>query len=143
MSLTRIGTRSVATSPRSASVAEVVRLMDERNVGSVVIVDGARPVGIVTDRDVVLRVVRRGLDPREVRVEEVMTSELACVTEEVAPIQAAGVMRERQVRRLPIVDAKGALVGLLSLDDLLYQFGREVGELADAIAPFPVVHLGG
>lgn len=143
MSLTRIGTRKMSTAPSSTQIAEIVRLMDENDVGSVVIVRGSKPIGIITDRDIVLRVVRKGSNPHNVQVGDVMSSELASISDSSTPIRAAELMRERQIRRLPLVDANGDLVGIVTLDDLLFHIGREIGELSEVLAPFPVAHLGG
>lgn len=143
MNLSRLGNRIVVTASPTDTIADILRLMDQRNVGSVVAVEDARPVGIVTDRDVALRVTLRGRDPRTTTVESVMSRDVACVREETEPLDAAELMRRRQVRRLPIVDARGRLVGLVSLDDLVYRFSREVGELADVLAPFPETQSAG
>jgi CBS domain-containing protein len=143
MSLMRIGTRRVCTALSSLTVREIVRIMDEDDVGSVVVVHGKTPIGIVTDRDVVRRLVRKKLNPDVARVEEIMSTKLATIGEHDTPMRAAALMRERGVRRLPIVDAAGDLLGILTFDDLLVHFGREIGELAETLAPLPEGHLGG
>jgi CBS domain-containing protein len=143
VSLARIGSRSVATVPESATVADVARLMEERNVGSVVIVEGGRAVGIVTDRDLVLRVLRRGSDPRGVRAAAVASTPVVTVTDESEPMEAAARMGEKGVRRLPVVGRDGALLGIVTLDDLIHHVGREGGELAEVVASIPVPHEGG
>lgn len=143
MNLSRLGNRIVVTAAPTDTVAAVLLLMDQRNVGSVVVVRDERPVGIVTDRDIALRVTLRGRDPRATSAESVMSRDVACVREDTEPLDAAALMRRRQVRRLPIVDAAGRLAGLVSLDDLVYRFSREVGELADVLAPFPETQTAG
>ena len=80
MSVGRIGTRVVATASPAESVLEVARRMDENNVGSVVVIDeNTKPVGIVTDRDLVTRVLARELDPAETPVAVVMSKDVRSV----------------------------------------------------------------
>src|SRR5262245_53560 len=102
MSLVKIGNRNAATAAPSSSVAEIARLMEETSVGSVVILQQQKPIGIVTDRDLVLRVMRRGLDPAKLPVSEVMSRDPLCVSDDLDVTEAASRMRARQVRRLPI-----------------------------------------
>jgi CBS domain-containing protein len=143
MLLSKIGSRSVATAEPRATVLEAARRMEEKNVGAIVVVRDRTPVGILTDRDVLLRVVNRRLDPNGVRVEDVMTKDLVTVGEDAEPIDAAARMRERHVRRLPIVGARGELVGIVTLDDIVYHVGRTSGEASEVIASYPEPYQGG
>jgi CBS domain-containing protein len=102
-----------------------------------------KPIGILTDRDIVVRVLDKGLDAATTRVEAVMTKDLLVVEDSVEPLDAAARMRARQVRRIPIVGADGSLVGLVTFDDLIHHFGRGLDALADVIGHFPVPHFGG
>lgn len=114
------------------SVAEVAERMDSHGVGSVVVVDAERrPVGIVTDRDLLCRVVARGGDAAKTNAGDVMTPRPATGSVE-EPIETLlERMREHRVRRLPIVE-EGVLVGLVSLDDLISELARELGDLREA-----------
>lgn len=143
MELAAVGSRTVSTVDLEASVREVARCMAEANVGCVVVVRDGTPVGMVTDRDLVLRVVARGRDAERTRVAEVLSEPLRTVGAHVAPHEAAARMREGQVRRLPIVDEAGALVGIVSMDDLVHFFGRASSELADVVGRFPVARTPG
>jgi CBS domain-containing protein len=143
MSLSSIGSRRAVCCGPNARVSDVVRRMEEHDVGSVVVVEDGRPVGIVTDRDLVLRVLRVRLDPAEVPVTRVMTSPLETVTDDLSPLEAAARMRERRVRRLPVLGADGALLGIVTLDDLLHHVGRTTAEMSDVIGAFPVPRVGG
>lgn len=106
--------RSVDTEDSVAAAAEVMR---ELNVGSVPVLADGRITGILTDRDIALRVVAENRVPRETRVRDVATGEPLTVTPDTQVEVAAGLMASRQIRRLP-VEEDGALVGMLSLGDI-------------------------
>jgi CBS domain-containing protein len=139
MSLCRIGTYGGVHAAPDATVAEVVRLMEAQNVGSVVIVVDGKPTGIVTDRDLALRVLGRGKDPAETLVAEVMTRPVVTAADWLEPLEAAAKMRDHGIRRLPIVRSEGQLQGIVTLDDLLYHLGRTGGTLSEALAT-PSLH---
>jgi CBS domain-containing protein len=137
LSLSRIGSAAVATAVATTSIAEVARRMEERNVGCIVVVRGAEPVGVVTDRDLVLRVLRRCVDPRSVPVERVMTHPPVVVPDDVDPVAAASLMRRSGVRRLPVVNARRELVGIVTMDDLLAWFGRGHAAIGEFLLDVP------
>lgn len=143
MSLCTIGTRSVVTVEPSLTVAGVARVMGERSVGTVVVARDGKPVGILTDRDLVTRVLARGLDPARTKAEDVMSHPLVTVSEKDEALRAATLMREAQVRRLPVLAEDGGLVGIIALDDLTYHLSRCYSEMAAAIASFPVPQSAG
>jgi len=143
MSLCTIGTRSVVTTEADAPVTAVACKMNDRSVGSVVVVENDKPIGIITDRDLVIRVLCKGLEPRKTTARDVMSAPVATIQEGEEALHAASRMREAHVRRLPILDAKGRLVGIVCLDDLAYHLARCHQEMAEAIAAFPVHHEGG
>ncbi len=132
MNLNDVFTRDVVTAWPEEDLASVARKMDEHNVGAVVIVEDQRPVGILTDRDLAL-----ALGARHVSLcapaREVMTPHVLAVPEDASVFSATRYLRERGVRRLPVVDADDRLVGLVTLDDLLAYMGRELSNLADGI----------
>jgi len=128
--------RSVVVVPPSTSVGEAAKLMREHHVGSLVVTDsdGARrPVGIVTDRDFVVEVLSAGVDYRTVSVGEIMAPKLIRATEEESPLEALHRMRAHGIRRLPVVDAAGDLVGIVTLDDLLEIVAEELDDIVRAI----------
>jgi CBS domain-containing protein len=140
MSLCKIGScRAVSASPE-ASVAEIVRTMEQHNVGSVVIVAGGKPVGIVTDRDLTLRVLGKGKDPAKTAVGAVMTQPVLTAPDWLEPLEAAGMMRDHGVRRLPVVRSEGLLEGMVTLDDLVYHMGRTGGALSETLSSLPIGH---
>ncbi len=139
MSVGRIGTRVVATASPAESVLDVARRMDENNVGSVVVVDeDTKPVGIVTDRDLVTRVLARELDPAETPVAVVMSKDVRSVDESTPIEQAIATMGDAGARRLVITGDESKLVGILSVDDvmeLLVEEAQSIGKLLRKEAP--------
>jgi CBS domain-containing protein len=133
MSLRRFVKTVSSVSPR-ATVADAAAEMKRHLVGAVVVVsDDGRPVGLLTDRDIALRVVAEERDPGRTPVEDVMTRSVASVPENATIERATEVMRDCGIRRLPIVDDDNRLVGLVSFDDVVLLLGMELGNLASAI----------
>ena len=122
----------VARAPASASARELAEQMRAQSMGSLVIVDDAeRPVGIVTDRDLLVRVVATEADPDVILAEAVMSKPLATATSDEPIDSLVERMARAGVRRLPILH-DGELSGIVALDDLLVWLARELGDLADA-----------
>jgi signal-transduction protein with cAMP-binding, CBS, and nucleotidyltransferase domain len=116
-----------------ATIAQVARLMRDRNVGSVVVVDDVGYLaGIVTDRDVALRGVGEGRSG-DLAVEHIMSRNLATIPLHADASDAAAIMAKRSVRRLPVVDENDTPHGMLALDDLVRQLGREADAVADTV----------
>jgi CBS domain-containing protein len=134
MKLNDIFTRSVVTAGPEETLAAVALRMQEHNVGTVVVVEARRPVGIVTDRDLALALGAQGVSP-QAQVQQVMSRHVLAIPEDAGVYTATKFMREREVRRLPIVDREDCLVGIVSLDDLLRFLGRELYNLAEGIKP--------
>jgi CBS domain-containing protein len=106
-----------------------------RKVGALVVTDEAgKPLGVLTDRDIVVRVVAPGRDPAKVQVGSVIRRNPTVIREDQGILDATKSLSRRGVRRLPVVDAKGKLVGILALDDLLMLLGSEMGHIASALA---------
>jgi CBS domain-containing protein len=127
--------RQVVVAERSTPLQEVAQLMRKGHVGSVVVVDGEgrRPVGIVTDRDLVVEVMAPGLDSRTITAGDVMSTSPAVTHEDDDALWALKTMRERGVRRLPVVDEAGAMTGIVSMDDLVERFGSAMGDVVQAL----------
>ena len=134
MQVKDVCTRRVVTIGRAASVQEAADLMRTLHVGDLVVVEernGARtPVGILTDRDIVLAVVADEVDPRQVTVGDAMTFELATVRDTDSWAAAIEAMRDAGVRRMPVLDEDGALTGMVTLDDMLILMADLATELA-------------
>jgi CBS domain-containing protein len=124
--------RKVVTAQPQDSLAAVARRMQEHNVGAVVIAERQRPVGIVTDRDLALELGARGTPP-ECPVVKVMSTPVEIVSLGEGVFDVAELMKEYKVRRLPVVDEDGILVGLVTLDDLLHLLARELWNLTQVV----------
>ncbi len=125
--------REVVVVGADATVAEAARLMRKHHVGDLVVVRMSagknKPIGIVTDRDLVVEVMAAGLDPSTLSVGEIMGQDLAKVKENTGVSEVIRYMRDMGVRRMPVVGSGGALVGLVTLDDLLALLSEELAEL--------------
>jgi CBS domain-containing protein len=119
MPLLKIAHQPPATVPSAATVLEAVQVMAEEGVGAVAVVDNGALVGIFTERDVMLRVVLRGRDAGQIRVAEVMTTPVETTSADAASDEVLTFMLERHIRHLPIVDATGKVLGMLSIRNLL------------------------
>jgi len=125
--------KPVATVGPGFTVCDAARLMVERNVGALVIIDPvSRPVGIVTDRDLVV-LLAEGVDPRKDTIGCFVGQMLrtASVGEGIRDVTER--MHKHGIRRLPVVDAEGQLAGIVSFDDILLLLGKEMGDIAEAI----------
>ncbi len=130
MGLLEFARADVITLPPSAMVADAAALMTDMQVGSVVIAEELRPVGILTDRDIVTRVVKPGLDPAATPVFRVMTAQPLVLEEQMSLFEALEEVKHKGVRRYPIVDYEGNLVGIFTLDDVLQLLGLEMSAIA-------------
>jgi CBS domain-containing protein len=120
-----------------ASIRDAARLMRERHVGAIVVIERhgpKRPVGILTDRDIAISVVAAEVDPSAVTVRDVMTRSVATCTPDQDLADAIRTMRMRGVRRLPVLDPNGDLIGLVAADDIHAAIGEELRDLGRALA---------
>jgi CBS domain-containing protein len=118
MQIREIMTREVDVVPPTASVRDAALKMKELDVGAIPVCDGQKLAGLVTDRDITVRAVAEGRNPSEVRVAEVMSSDIAYCFEDETVEQAANLMESKQIRRLPILDRNKQLTGIISLGDI-------------------------
>ncbi|HLN32228.1 MAG TPA: CBS domain-containing protein [Gemmataceae bacterium] len=124
--------KRVVTAMPQETLAAVARLMEQHNVGAVVLAENHRPVGIVTDRDLALHIAAHGV-PLQAPAARVMSTPVMTVGRDDGVFDTTQSMMESGVRRLPVVDEDGRLVGLVTLDDLLRVLGRELSNLLDGI----------
>lgn len=138
MAIGEICSREVLFARRDESVAAAARQMRASHVGCLVVADengGKRvPVGMLTDRDITVAVVAPGLDPEAILIGDVMSAELLSVQEDAGLAETVELMRLRGIRRLPVTDAGGALVGLIAADDILSLLAEEISGLAGMIS---------
>jgi len=130
--------REVVFATREMSLPEAAQLMREHHVGDLVVVDevgGKRvPVGIVTDRDMVIEVIAQSMDIDEFSVGDIMGPQLVSVSEKEGVFETIRLMRAKGVRRIPVVNQDGGLAGIVSADDMLDLLAEEMAELAK-VAP--------
>jgi CBS domain-containing protein len=139
MSIGNVCQRNVVCATRETTVAAAARLMRQNHVGDIVVIDRAdaerMPIGIVTDRDIVVEVVALGVDADTVTLGDLMSwGQLITVQETDTYAATLRLMHNKGVRRIPVVSAAGVLVGIISIDDMLPQFVGELSELADLAA---------
>lgn len=128
-----IAIKDVETVGPGAAVEDVAARMARRGIGSVVVTEEHRPVGIVTDRDLAVRVLAEGGDPDGVSVAEVMTPDPVTARSTAGVLELAAEMCRSEVRRMPIVDDRDNIVGIVALDDLLALFVEELEDLSGVI----------
>jgi CBS domain-containing protein len=119
------------------TISEVAEIMQREDVGLVPVAEnGGKLIGVLTDRDIVLNVVAAGRDPRATAVSEVMTTSPCACQEQDSIETVMQQMAARQVRRIPIVDTNGAIVGIVSQADIATRLSnpRETGEVVQAIS---------
>lgn len=137
MSVGEICNREVVVARRTESALDAAKLMREYHVGDVVVIDerqGQRvPVGIITDRDIVVELVAKGIAAESVSLGDMMMTDLLVVSEESSISELVESMRLRGVRRVPVTNNQGGLVGLVAMDDLVDLSAEQLTSLAGVI----------
>ncbi len=133
MSVATLCQRDIDIIRREDTVLTAAERMRQRTVGCLVVVEGEVPIGIVTDRDLVLRVVAEDRDAGTTTVGEVMTKHPDVVAEDTPLETALGLMRRRSCRRLPVIDKGGRLCGLVTLDDVMLTLAEEFQQIGDVL----------
>lgn len=113
-------------------VLEAARAIENNNIGAIVVQEGGRVAGILTDRDLAIRVVGRDLDPKSTPLSEVMSTPVVTLTPADSQSQAAQLMRQRNIRRIPLME-NGKLVGIVTLDDLILDEGAPPDQVAAVV----------
>lgn len=133
MSVSEYCNREVVIAEPELSAVDAAVLMRQHHVGDLVVVRqekvGMVPVGIVTDRDLVIEVMAAGLDPASVTLGDLMSAELYTVAEGEVLMDAIALMRDKGVRRLPVVNDQGGLEGLLAVDDVLELVAEQLSDI--------------
>ena len=127
------GKRVVTISPER-SIAEACWLMKEKNVGCLIVEDHSKLCGIITDRDIALKVTGEEKDPLTTMVQEIMTGDPARISVDKDLPELVALMHSQYVRRVPIVDKTELTLGIVTLDDLIALFGYEMSELGKAVS---------
>lgn len=131
MKIKDIMTDKVAYVNPQTPLVEVAQLMQKHDVGAVPVCEGQKVMGVVTDRDIVVRNVAHGKDPHSTPVRDVMTTDVRSISPEMSLNQAAEIMADQQIRRLPVIE-NDHLVGMVSLGDLATKAKYDV-ELAQTL----------
>ena len=133
MSLGNLCRREIICVDSRTTVKEAAKLMEGKNIGSTIVVQERKPIGILTDRDILLRVMNRGLDPEKTSVDEVMTKQIVTLKEDMGLFEALQKVKGKGIRRFPIVDSNGNLQGIMTLDDIFYLLGKEMSDVTSII----------
>jgi len=120
----------------NSKLEEVARVMGEKRIGSIVITEEGKPKGIITERDMVVKVMAKGLDYRDLKAKDVMSYPLITINKERSLEEAAEVMLTKGIRRLVVVDEKGEMVGIITTSDLARSLAKEENLLLRAIAMY-------
>jgi CBS domain-containing protein len=135
MPITEFCTRDVVCSSRDTSVVDAAALMRHRHIGNVIVIDEVGdkriPVGIVTDRDIVVEVVAAGLDPKLIKLGDLVLGPLTAIREDASYAETVRHLSIKGVRRMPVVDGAGCLVGIITLDDMLRQLAVPLAALSE------------
>jgi CBS domain-containing protein len=133
MSIGEICIRQVVIARATESIYEASQLMCRFSVGNVLVIENKHPVGILTDRDIIIRVVAQGKDPRKALIGDVMSAPIISIKESAGLGDAIRLMRSRGIRRLPVIDEDGQLAGIVTLDDLIELLAEEMSALVALI----------
>lgn len=129
-------TKNPTTCSPQSPVTEAAQLMEREGVGAIPVCDNGKLEGIVTDRDIAVRVVAGGRDPRQTTIGDVMTRDPKCVSADEPINRALEVMESSQVRRIPVIDGAGKLVGIIAQADIATRLNDDnaTGEVVEAIS---------
>ncbi|MDK2820966.1 MAG: hypothetical protein PWP31_931 [Clostridia bacterium] len=139
MSQNKLGdimTRNIVTVSPQQTISEAAQIMSQYNIGSVPVVQNGQCVGIITDRDITLRVTAKGQDAGMTKVESVMSKNVVTGNPQMSVQEAANLMAQNQIRRLPVVDNNNQICGIVALGDLAVQnvYQDEAGEALSSIS---------
>ena len=135
MRCSEIMTKNVRTATLDRSLCDVAALMRDGDMGAVPVVDDGKLIGIITDRDIVVRVIAEGKDAAT-PISDAMTTELFTVAPDDFVFEAIRLMGDKQVRRIPVIDSNGALAGIIAMADVALEMEdeREIAETLEEIS---------
>ena len=130
--------RDVVVVAKTDALSEAVKLMRTNHSGDVVVIeqqqDQPKPIGILTDRDIVMKLLARDVPLSAVVIGDVMSTEVVTVNEQTSLMDAVKTMRQKGIRRLPVVNKQGALVGILTVDDILELLAEQLNDIIGLLA---------
>ncbi len=146
-SIRDIMTKDVQTVSPETTVKDAASMMKSRNIGSLPVTEGKRVLGLVTDRDITIRCVAEGRDPGSTRCGDVMSKDVVTVREDADLKEAERLMHDRQIRRLPVVNAQDELAGYLAMakiarSETLQEAGKVIKGVSQPSAPQPMESYG-
>ncbi len=133
MALRDLMIKDVTSLPPAASVSDAAKFMADMNVGSVIVMKDNSPSGFLTDRDIVTKVLAQGKDPKTTKISEIMATTVVTISEDKGIFDVTKLMSTHGIRRVPVVDSGGKLVGVIALDDVLVLLGKEMQNIAAAL----------
>ena len=145
MSISKLCRKEVIMVKPGTMVDRVTKLMEEKNVGSVIVSEegtdwknlgmkGAKEFGIVTDRDIAIKIINYRLDPSKTPVDSIMTKKnLIVLREDTGLSEALEQVKDAAVRRFPVVDSEGNLKGIITIDDIIQLLGKELANIANVL----------
>lgn len=133
MALKQLMIKDVTSLPTYATVLDAAKFMTGMNVGTVIVTVEDIPSGLITDRDIVTKVLAQGKDPKTTKIEEVMITPVVTISEDKGIFDVTKLMSTHGIRRFPVVDSKGKLVGVIALDDVMVLLGEEMKNIAGAL----------
>ena len=136
MGLLNIASTPAAIVTTQSSVTDAVKRMSEKRVGAVAVVDKGELAGIFTERDVMMRVVLEGRDPKTTKMAEVMTEQVETVHEDMSYGEALRLMVERHFRHLPVIGGNGQVLGILSVRNVLQHTVEDLSHQLDSVVNF-------
>jgi CBS domain-containing protein len=136
MGLLRITRTPLVTVSARVTIMDAVRTMHQEHIGAIAVVDDERLTGIFSERDLMNRVVLKGRNPDYTRVGDVMTSPVITIPRSLTADDALKLMDERQIRHLPVVNADGRLLGMLSVRSLLHEKVQELTDQLDSLEAY-------
>jgi CBS domain-containing protein len=134
MSLQKFCERPVVTVSLEQNIVEACRLMREKNVGCLVAVEGEKLRGILTDRDITLKVTAEKKDPQQTKVRDIMTANPTRIVVSKTLHDLTALMHTHHVRRVPIMDGADKVLGMVTLDDLLILLGQELADIGQGVS---------
>jgi|YelNatPaOPRAMG01_1025707.scaffolds.fasta_scaffold08182_7 CBS domain-containing protein len=116
-------TKNVVKSDKDSTIYDLARLMDQNRIGCIVIAEDDKPIGIVTERDIITKCLAKEMNPREVKAKDIMSSPVITIEPDAEMLEAAKVMVSRMIRRLPVVE-NNKLVGIITTSDMIRESSK-------------------
>jgi CBS domain-containing protein len=133
MAIKQLMIKDVTSLPAHATVLDAAKFMTDMNVGTVIVTVEDSPSGLITDRDIVTKVLAQGKDPKTTKIEEIIITPVVTISEDKGVFDVTKLMSSHGIRRFPVVDANGKLVGVIALDDVIVLLGEEMKNIAETL----------